>query len=292
MMYGSLTVSQRLATGLAALLAVALVPIDGAHGAERQVIADGLENPESAARGHDGRLYVTVIGKSVDGDGTIAVIEDSKHKTFAKGLDDPKGLAAYGTDLYVADKTRVWKIDAAGDATVYAAADAFPTKPKFLNDIEAGPAGEIYVSDCGTFVSDGAVYCIKPSKEISVVVSQKTAPTIKAPNGLLVDGKEHLLLVDFTSGRLSRASLADSTLVELAKGFGGADGLARDAKGRLYVSDWKGGRIFVLEPGADKPQLLAEGFKAAADIYFDAKSGELLVPDTKTGTITALTTAP
>src|SRR5262245_41813916 len=68
--------------------------------AEKQVIASGLESPESVAIGQGGRLFVTLIGKSnVNGDGAVAVIEGGKPKTFAKGLDDPKGLAAHGDNL-------------------------------------------------------------------------------------------------------------------------------------------------------------------------------------------------
>ena len=44
----------------------------------------------------------------------------------------------------------------------------------------------------------------------------------------------------------------------------------------------------MLESGADKAKLIAEGFKAAADVFFDAKSGKLLVPDMKAGTVTAM----
>ena len=287
---GRTATQRRSVFALVAILVLVAAPPSLLEGAERQVVADGLENPESVVIGHDGRMYVTVIGKSgTDGDGTIAVIENGKPKTFAKGLDDPKGLVAHGTDLYVADKMRVWKVDASGTVTVYAAADAFPIKPKFLNDIEASPEGDIFVSDCGTFVSDSAVFRIKPSREISVVVSQKTAPPLKAANGLLLDGKDHLLVADFTAGRLYRANLADGKLDELASGFGGADGLARDVQGRVYVSDWKGGRVFVLPPSAGSPTLFLEGFQAAADIWFNAKDGTLLVPDMKAGTVTAAT---
>jgi gluconolactonase len=273
-----------------AILAVGFLPAPKLSAAERQVIVEGLASPESVAVGHDGRLYVTQIGKSgVDGDGSLAVIENGKPKIFAKGMDDPMGLVALGSDFYVADKHRVWKVDASGAATVYAAADAFPVKPLFLNDIEASPQGDIYVSDCGKFVSDGAIFCIKPSKEIVVVVSQKTSPQVKAPNGMLLDGSSHLLFVDFTAGRLYRTNLADGQLAELARGLGSTDGLTRDSKGRIYVSDWRGGRIFVINSESDKPRLLLKGFKSPADIFFDAKSGRLLVPDTKAGTLTSVT---
>jgi len=276
--------------GVAIALAVLTFP-PRSSAAEQQVIVKGLRSPESVAIGPDGRLYVTEIGRSgFDGDGAVAVIEEGKPKPFAKGLDDPKGLVVHGSDLFVADKTRVWRIDSSGAASVYAAADAFPVKPLFLNDIEANAAGDLYVSDCGKFTSDGAIFCIKASKEITVVTSQKTAPDLKAPNGVLVDGDSHLLFVDFTSGRLNRVTLADGKMVELAKGFGGADGLTRDTKGRIYASDWRNGRVFVMNSESDQPRLLLKGFKSPADIFFDAKGNRLLIPDTRAGTITALPT--
>jgi len=278
----------------AALARVALIVLlmSGAsvHAADRRVIAAGMENPESVVIGRDGRLYMTVIGKSdVDGDGTVAVIVGGKPQVFAKGLDDPKGLVTRGTDLFVADKARVWKIDSDGKAGVYAAAEDFPSKPKFLNDIEVSPAGDVFVSDCGTFVADAAVFRITPDRKVSVLVDQKSFPALKAANGLLMDGKDHLLVADFTAGRLYRCSLADGSMVEVASGLGGADGLARDAKGRIYVSDWKGGKVFVLEPGSTTPTLYADKFQAAADILYSAKGGALLVPDMKAGTLSAVT---
>lgn len=285
----ALPVLSKCGSRVVAVAVVLLLQAATVIAAEKAVIVEGLENPESVAIGHDGRLYVTVIGKSgTDGDGTVAVIEDGKATTFAKGLDDPKGLVVHGDALYVADKARVWKIDSAGDATVYAAAEDFPTKPRFLNDIEASSEGDLYVSDCGTFVANSVVYRIKPNKEIAAVISQKTAPTLKAANGLLLDEKGQLLVADFTAGRLSRANLEDGSLTELATGFGGADGLARNAQGQIFVSDWKGGRVFVIGADGETPKLLADGFQAAADILFDAKSGKLLVPDMKAGTLTAV----
>ncbi len=277
--------------GLACLAPFVLLAFTtAAHAADRRVIAAGMENPESVVIGHDGRLYMTVIGKSdVDGDGTVAVIVGGKPQTFAKGLDDPKGLVARGKDLFVADKNRVWKIDADGNARVYAAAEDFPVKPKFLNDIEVSPAGDVFVSDCGTFTADSAVYRITADRKVSVLVDQKSFPALKAANGLLMDGKDHLLVADFTAGRLYRASLADGSMVELASGLGGADGLARDVKGRIYVSDWKGGKVFVVKPGSPAPTLFADKFQAAADILYSAKGGALLVPDMKAGTLSAVT---
>src|SRR5262245_22682885 len=74
-------------------------------------LVTGLKNPESVCVGADGRTYVTVIGEfGTDGDGGVWVVEGDKAKPFAEGMDDPKGMAAYADVLFVADKTRIWRV--------------------------------------------------------------------------------------------------------------------------------------------------------------------------------------
>src|SRR5207253_10717473 len=74
----------------------------------------GLKNPESVCVGPGGRIFVTTIGEfDKDGDGGVMVLEPGgKAIPFVTGLDDPKGMAAFQKFLYVADKTKVYRIDA------------------------------------------------------------------------------------------------------------------------------------------------------------------------------------
>ncbi len=250
-------------------------------------LVTGLKNPESACIGLDGRIYVTVIGEfDKDGDGSVVVIQDGKAVPFTTELDDPKGIVAFKEFLYVADKTRVWKIDPKGKATVLAAAAAFPTKPLFLNDIAVDQFGTLYVSDSGTLEGKGgAIYRIDLKGKVSLVADASKAP-LHTPNGLLHDSLMHLLVADFGTGNLYRMKIADGSTEKLADGFGGADGLIFDKFGRLYISDWKNGKIFVIaRPGA-KPILVAEGFQSAADMCMDPTNRFLVVPDMKAGTVT------
>src|SRR5262245_31336667 len=95
-----------------------------ANALDKVLLAEGLDNPESAVVGTDGKIYVTLIGKSnVDGDGQVVIIEEGKARPFAKGLNDPKGIGHRGSEFFVADKNRVWRIDATGAANVYADTD-------------------------------------------------------------------------------------------------------------------------------------------------------------------------
>ena len=127
-----------------------------ANADELRAVRD-LANPESAIVGTDGRVYVSEIGEfNKDGDGKITVIGTSgAPKLFAKGLDDPKGLAARKDWLFVTDKTRIWKIDGQGHASVFVKASDFPQPPLFLNDLAFDSRGNLYVSDTGDIENGG-----------------------------------------------------------------------------------------------------------------------------------------
>jgi sugar lactone lactonase YvrE len=251
----------------------------------------GLASPESVITGPDARLYVSEIGEfGKDGDGKVTVIGKSgQAEPFAKGFDDPKGLAASKDAIFVADKTRIWKIDLQGHASVFVKAQDFPQPPLFLNDLAIDSGGNLYVSDSGDIEKGGkgAIFKITPAGKATLVVSEAQNPAIKSPNGLVVESTGHLLVVDFASGELLRLDMGKGEVEKLADGFGGGDGLARDAAGVLYVSDWKNGRVWKLDPkqkGA-KPQQYAQAFQAAADIALSSDGKFVIVPDMKAGAL-------
>ena len=129
-------------------------------------------------------------------------------------------------------------------------------------------------------------YRISPKGAVNLILDKKRFPDLHTPNGLLLDGASHLLLAaDFGTGTLYRIKLAAQSVEKLADGLGAADGLAWDQFGRLFVSDWKGGRVFAIaRPGA-KPVLLAQGLKNAADLTVDSSTKRLLIPDMGGGEI-------
>jgi glucose/arabinose dehydrogenase len=252
-------------------------------------LVTGLKNPESVAVGFDGRIYVSEIGEfDKDGDGRILVIDNGKAVPFATGLDDPKGLVAFGEFLFVADKKRVRRIDKKGTVTDFAPEKAFPVPPVFLNDLAVDEQGVLYVSDSGDFQSGGAIFRIDPKGKVSLVADVKKNPALKAPNGLAMDGMSFLLVVDSLTGELHRLRIADGTSRKIADGFGFADGLVWDRHGRLYVTDHKGGKLFVIPRPGEQPILLASGFGGAADIALDPTGKFILVPDMQKGTVTAI----
>jgi len=248
----------------------------------------GLKTPESAVQAKDGRIYVSEINEfGKDGDGQITVIDrDGKASVFATGLDDPKGLAIIGKNLYAADKTRIIKITPDGKTSVFAAANAFQVTPLFLNDLEADPQGNLYVSDSGDIMGKGgggAIYKINADGKVTLLINDQQDARIKAPNGLLADDTGNFLLeVDFTSGILYSLNTQTGQLTDVAEGFGGGDGLVHHSNGTMYVSDWKNGKVFSVNTKGDVTEIKS-GYKAAADIAITKDEAYLLVPDMKAG---------
>jgi len=243
----------------------------------------GVKTPESVASGPDGRVYVSEIAEfGKDGDGQVSVVDhDGQLKVFATGMDDPKGLVFVGKDLYVADKTRVLKIAPDGKWEVFAAAEAFPIKPQFLNDLAADGLGNVYVSDSGDLNKGGAVFRISKNGKVTTIVDSSN-PLVLAPNGLLLGARGTLLEVDFASGVLYSIKLKTGEMTKVAEGFGGGDGLLRAPGGMLYLSDWKNGRVFSVDKKGNVKQI-KDGFKSAADIGLSPDRKSIIVPDMKAG---------
>jgi sugar lactone lactonase YvrE len=273
---------------LLALLLSAFIPVAQGAALSTQKIS-GLKMPESVVQATDGRVFVSEInGFGVDGDGQISVIEAGQVKLFAKGLDDPKGLAIIGQSLYVADNKRILKFALSGpkqgQAEVFAAAAAFPVTPLFLNDLEADLAGNLYVSDSGDLKGKGgAVYQINAQGQVRLLINGQQDNRILAPNGLLMDDTgDVLMVVDFASGILYSYNLATKQLLDIADGFGGGDGVVHHANGSMFVSDWKNGKVFRLDMNGEVTPLAAS-YQSAADIALTKDEKVLMVPDMKAG---------
>ncbi len=250
----------------------------------------GLKTPESVVQAKNDKIYVSEInGFDKDGDGQITIIENGKSHVFATGLDDPKGLAIIDKTLYVADKTKIMKIDLDGkDSKVqtFVPASAFPATPLFLNDLEADPQGNLYVSDSGDLFGSGkggAIYKISPKGEVKLLVNDVQDARVKAPNGLLADDTGKVLIyVDFTSGILYSLNTETKALNDVAEGFGGGDGLLHRSNGTMYVSDWKNGKVFSVNTKGEV-NLVKDGYQSAADIAITKDEKYIMVPDMKAG---------
>ncbi len=261
--------------------------------------------PESVVPGFDGKLHVTLMGakrEKGDGDGQIVVVDGDKVTILASGLDDPKGLVFLDGRLITADFDQVWAIDARGQKTLLAGPDAFPKPPLYLNDVVIDPRrGGILVTDMGnlaamhqspgvfwpldseaarTIAALGRIYHISPRGNVSVAIDH--SPEMPNPNGidLLDDGA--ILIAEFFRGHL--LEWKSHQWRTISDDHRSGDGIAHDTAGNLYVTEVRTGRVWHIRRDTGEKRLLAT-LQSAADLHLDEKNNQLVVPDSKAGTL-------
>jgi len=274
---------------LAALVAVAsAMPLV----AQEPQIITGLKQPESIAIGPGGKVYVSETGEyEKANDGYISILEAGKLRRFATGLDDPHGIKWFKDHLFVSDNMGfVWRIDSQGNVERFVDATDFPRKVTNFNDIEIDPQGNLYISDSGDWEGGGgAIYRISQDKKITPVITQDDDVKVVSPNGLLMDGADKLLEVDYTTGILFRVDLKGKSMEKVAGGFGASDGLVRDAGGRLLITDYAGHRVFVLaKPDAKPQEIKVNGIESSADLAISPDGKSLIIPDMGGGKLAIL----
>ena len=111
--------------------------------------------PESVTKGFGGKYYVTVMNSpDTEGDGVVKVVDGDESSVFAKGMDEPKGIAFTGKYLVTADQTKVWKIDRKGKVSVLADKKNFTRNVSFLNDVAvSSDRKSVFVTDMGAILS-------------------------------------------------------------------------------------------------------------------------------------------
>ena len=230
--------------------------------------AVNLQTPESAQCFGD-YVVISNIGKPMpsvkDGDGYLLVLskKDGKVVKKIKGLNAPKGIAKFRNFLFVADIDEVVVVDWKNLKVVKRI--KIPGA-KFLNDVCAGKQ-KVYVSDTQT----NTIYSID-GKTLKVEVFLKS-DRLSAPNGLFYkDGT--LFVVTWGSGEVLSIG-KDKKVRVIARLSGKLDGIVITDDGRIVVSDFAGGRIFVLKNG--KIVKVITNFLTPADIGYC--NGELFVPE-------------
>ena len=262
--------------------------------AQQPEIISGLKQPESVAIGPGGKVYVSETGEyEKANDGYVSVLEGGKLRRFASGLDDPHGIKWYRNHLFVSDNMGiVWRIDSKGNPERFVDATDFPRKITNFNDLEIDSSGNLYISDSGDWEGrGGAIFRVAQDKKVTVVLSDEDDWRLVSPNGLLMDGASNLLVVDYTTGILFRVDLTGrtKTMVRVAAGFGAADGLVRDTKGRIIISNYAAHKIYVLTTPEAKPQEIeVSGIESAADLAISPDGKSLLIPDMGGGNLAIL----
>jgi len=235
-----------------------------------------LEVPESVLYVKSGNFFFTsnISGKPSEknGKGFISKVSmDGKilELKWATGLNAPKGMAIHGDHLYVSDIDRLVQIDLASGSIE---ADFPAPGARFLNDVAADKAGNIYVSD--TSSKNSVIYKLADGK-ISAWVSGED---IKKPNGLYME-KKQLLVGNSGDGCIKSIDLKTRKVDVVARAGCGIDGLHPVGKGAYLISDWKGKTSMVTGDGEVKLLMDTTAMKInSADLDYVAKDKMLLIP--------------
>lgn len=241
----------------------------------------GLERPESVLYVREGdAIFVANPADGLasrKGGGWITRMMTSGtvvSPQWASGLSGPKGMAATPGRLWVVTTGELVALDLATGREV--AKVAVP-EAKYLNDVAADDAGNLYVSDTGA----GAVYKIEQGRVTTFVA----AGELSGPNGLAV--RDHALIVVDRAGKIQAIDLKTRARRLVAQLKSPLDGVVVSRDGALIVSDAEGGRIVrVLANGT--AQVVATGLQGPADIGLIPQGRLLLVPEATVDRVTAL----
>lgn len=231
-----------------------------------------LKTPESVFyNAHTNQIYVSSINGKLtahDGNGFITLLNTEgkilKLK-WVQGLNGPKGMTMKGHYLYVSDINRLAKIDVRTHKIIH----FFPAKDAvFLNDVQVGTDGIIYVTDSGR----GAIYKLENGKLTLWMIG----PLLKGANGLAWENGKLLVGVN---GHLLQINTVTKAVRKLAPNQGGIDGLVPLGNNRYLVSNWAG-RIQIISPGKE-PVVLSNTTAQhinAADLGYIPKHKLVLIP--------------
>lgn len=229
-----------------------------------------FKTPESVLYNHDQEMiFVSNIGTTKNGkngDGFISLLSvegEIENLYWIKGLNDPKGLAIIGKNLYVADIDELVVIEYESARIVKRY--LFPTA-KFLNDVTAYSKNMIFISD----MLDQRIYLFNEG----VISSWKFDPKLKDVNGLwaekgkLYAGNDTIWEIDIETMEMK----------ELFGNTGGVDGLEKIGDNKFIFSNWAG-KIFLFQNGEIIKLLDTSELKInSADIDFAPELETLFVP--------------
>jgi hypothetical protein len=243
---------------------------------------EGFEGPEAVKYDPDQDVYfVANFGAASDeprdGNGYISRVGPEGEivaARFGVGPDGtplhmPRGMALKGDTLWVADVDGIHGFDRrSGDWLAFV--DFTAHEPGFLNDIDVGGDGFLYVTDTGA----SRVYRVRDGTAEIAVEDERTGP----PNGITWDqGRGAFLLAPWEGGggvvhAWSPDGGFEAAFTIEADRFDGIELM----DGAVLVATQSDSTIWAYEDGAPRRLFRVDG--APADIGVDTQRGRVAVP--------------
>ncbi len=234
----------------------------GACGTERLPTMD-ITDTEGLAIAADGTVYFSqseAIGRRRPGGAVERTWVTITGASTVWGV----AVSADGRTVYAVSPStnQLYKVDATAAAPT---AQRFASIPGSPNGLTLGADGTAWVTAFDT----GIVYHVDATGNRTTV----TSTPIASANGLLFEPAGTLLVVSYANGDIVRLTLAadgsEMSRTRVGGITGGSlDGIARDASGRIYVTDNGAGALIRLSASFDAPETLAMRLPSAANIAF------------------------
>lgn len=273
-------------------------------------ITEKISKPESVYY-YGGAIYISNIdaesagGSSTarDGIGWITKTDASGKKTVKifDGLNAPKGLRAYGDNLYISDIDEVVVGDLKTEKIIK---KVKVPGAKFLNDIAVDLEGNVFVAD----TIGSTIFEISKINSAAPVIRNFAISMKEAPNGLMVDGEELFvaswgqdITEKFQVGQLGSVIALNlktkKTRYITKEPLGNLDGIEKfgnqlivsakmqDTVYRIDVSTGKAEVLFRSDRKTKKDNSLAID---AADIGINIEENVLLIPNMMLNRVTAV----
>jgi hypothetical protein len=251
------------------------------------IVVGGFSSPESITHDPIADVYLVsnIAGSPFDADheGYISRLAPDGTVLAARwidGLDAPKGVAAGGDLVAVADLAVLRRFDRKTGAPVDVIAIPGAT---FLNGVEPdGDGGGFFVTDSGMkgvaeapgMAPTGSDAVLHVARDGGVTAIARGAD-LALPNGLALAG-DTLYMVGFGGRALVGFDRAGARRDAADLGAGYLDGLAVTPGGCVLVSSMEARAVLAGRPGGTFAPALAEVI--AADLGLDVTRGRLLLP--------------
>lgn len=192
-------------------------------------------------------------------------------------LNAPKGFGVSNGKLFVADIDVIRTFDL---ATGKPEKQIKVSGASFLNDVSVAPDGTVFISDTGLKAGKEGLEPAKKDAIYKVSTDGKLSTLIKGeslglPNGLSADANG--VWVATWQGKLYRVSNDGKQETAVTVPGEQLDGLLRTADGQVVISSWEKSSVFIGSADGQFSPLVAD-LKAPADLGYDAKRNQILVP--------------
>ncbi len=209
----------------------------------------------------------------ISNSGSGKIVQLTSTDTSFTDFEGTRGMIIVDSTLFaVKDVSMVRGYDLSSNETIL---DLEISEAVLLNDITVDSSGFLYVTD----FNGSKIYKVnRNTQDYSIFVSQD----LESPNGIFYDAENNrLLFCESYNRKIKAVNLADSTVKTIiSNGYLYMDGITRDSRGNIYVSNWQKNAVYRYDPSfANPPTLVSSGHKGPADIFINQKTNILVVPN-------------